>query len=53
MRGFAEDRALQDAMSSVESQPQAEEIGEQQDPGEGQMREVHEEGEDGSEDGEV
>ncbi len=40
-------------MSGVEGEPEAEEIGEKQDPGEREMREVDDEGEDGGEDGEV
>jgi hypothetical protein len=40
-------------MSSVEGEPKAEEIGEQQNPSEREVGEVYEEGEDGGEDREV
>ena len=40
-------------MGSVEGEPETEEVGEQQYPGEREMRKVDEEGEHGSEDGEV
>jgi len=40
-------------MSSVEGKPEAEELGEQQNPGEREVGEVDEEGEDRGEDGEV
>ena len=53
LRCFVGDRALQQAMSSVEGEPEAEEVGEEQYPREGEMRVVDEESEYGSEDGEA
>ena len=53
MCGLVGDGALQDAVRGVEGQPEAEEVGEQQNPGEREMGEVDEEGEDGGEDGEM
>ncbi len=53
MCDFTGDGALQDSVSGVEGEPEAEEIGEQQNPREREVCEMGEEGEDGSEDGEV
>jgi hypothetical protein len=40
-------------MSSVEGETEAEEVGEKENPGEREVGEVNDEGEDGSEDGEM
>ena len=47
------DGALEQAVRGVEGEPEAEEVGEQENPGEREVGEVDEEGEDGGEDGEV
>ena len=51
--GFVGDRALQDAVGCIEGETQAEEVGEQQNPGQREVGEMDEESEYRGEDGEV
>ena len=53
MCGVAGEGALQDAVRGIEGEPEAEEVGEQKNPGQGEMGVMDEEGEYWSEDGVV
>jgi len=53
LRGVVREGPTEDFVRCVEGEPEAEEVGEEQHPGEGEVGEVNEEGEDGGEDGEA
>ena len=53
MRYVAGDGALKDALRCVEGEPEAEDVGEQQNPGQREMGAMDDKGEYGSEDGVV